>query len=49
MHQHSVALFLYRKGMSATEINEELVSVLGGEALAHSTVTRTLHRQAWTD
>ena len=39
MDQRSIALYLSRKGLSATLIHQELVDTLGPEAAAYSTVT----------
>jgi hypothetical protein len=39
MDQHSICLYLDTKGLSAHAIHDELVQVLGSEAIAYSTVT----------
>jgi hypothetical protein len=44
MDQRSICLFLDRKGLSALEIHNELVAVLGTEAVADSTITRYLRQ-----
>ena len=42
MDQRSIVLFLDRKGLKATDIHNELVAVLGSDAVSYSTVTRYL-------
>ena len=42
MDQRSICLFLEMKGLSARAIHNELIAVLGSEAVAYSTVTKYL-------
>ena len=42
MDQRSIVLFLDRKRLKATDIHNELVAVLGNDAVSYSTVTRYL-------
>jgi hypothetical protein len=40
MNEGSIGLFIARKGLSALEIHNELIAVLGPEAVAYSTITK---------
>jgi hypothetical protein len=48
MDQGSICLYLNRKGLSAKAIHNELVQVFGPDAIAYSTVTKTLRTSHWT-
>jgi hypothetical protein len=48
MDRHSICLYLNRKGLSAHAIHDELVKVLGSDAVAYSTVTFYLRASHWT-
>jgi hypothetical protein len=48
MNQCAICLYFNRKGLSAQEIHNELVKVLGFDAIASSTVTSYLHASHWT-
>jgi hypothetical protein len=45
MDQRSICLFLAMKGLSAREVDNELVAVLGLDAIAYSTVTKCLRQR----
>jgi hypothetical protein len=40
MHQRSIVWFLTTQGLSAPDIHDELVAVLGSDAIGYSTVTK---------
>jgi hypothetical protein len=44
MDQRSICLFLAMKGLSARDVHNELVAVLGPDAIAYSTVTNYLRQ-----
>jgi hypothetical protein len=48
MDERSICLYLNRKGLSAREIHEELVQVLGSDAVAYSAITFYLRASHWT-
>jgi hypothetical protein len=48
MDQRAICLYLSRKGFSAHAIHEELVQILGPDAIAYSTVTYHLRVSRWT-
>jgi hypothetical protein len=48
MDQRTICLYLNRKGFSAHAIHNELVQVLGSDAIAYSTVTFYLRASDWT-
>jgi hypothetical protein len=48
MDQRSICLYLNRKGLSAHAIHNDLVQVLGSDAVAYSTVTFYLRASHWT-
>jgi hypothetical protein len=48
MDQCSICLYLNRKGLSAHAIHDELVQVLGSDAIACSTITFYLRASHWT-
>jgi hypothetical protein len=45
MNQRSICLFLAMKGLSARDVHNELVAVLGPDAIAYSTVTSDLRQR----
>jgi hypothetical protein len=48
MDQRTICLYLSRKGFSAHTIHEELVQILGPDAIAYSTLTCHLRASRWT-
>jgi hypothetical protein len=48
MDQHTICLYLNRKGLSAKAIHDKLVQVLGPDVIAYSTVTSDLRASHWT-
>jgi hypothetical protein len=42
MDQQSIVLYLSRKGLSAVAIHDDLVPILGAEAVSYPSVTRYL-------
>jgi hypothetical protein len=48
MDQRTICLYLSRKRFSAHAIHEELVQILGSDAIAYSTVTCHLRASRWT-
>jgi hypothetical protein len=48
MDQRSICLFLDRQGLSASVIHEQLVAVLGPDAIVDSIITSNLRRLLWT-
>jgi hypothetical protein len=48
MDQRSICLYLNRKGFSAHAIHDELVQIVGSDAVAYSTVTFYLRTSHWT-
>jgi hypothetical protein len=48
MDQRTICLYLSRKGFSAHTIHDELVYILGPDAIAYSTVTYHLRASRWT-
>jgi hypothetical protein len=49
MDQSTICLYLRKKGLSAQTIHDELVQILGSDAVASSTVTFYLRASHWTD
>jgi hypothetical protein len=49
MDQHSICLYLNRKGFSAHMTHDELVQGLGSDAVAYSIITFYLRAFHWTD
>jgi hypothetical protein len=47
MDQRTICLYLNKKGLSAKAIHDELVQVLGSDAIAYSTVTSCLCPSHW--
>jgi hypothetical protein len=47
MDQRTICLYLNRKELSAQTIHDELVKVLGSDAIAYSTVTSYLRVSRW--
>jgi hypothetical protein len=48
MDQRTICLYLSRKGFSAYAIHEELVQLIGSDAITYSTVTYHLRASRWT-
>jgi hypothetical protein len=48
MDQCTICLYLRRKGFSAQAIHEELVQILGPDAITYSMVTYHLRASRWT-
>jgi hypothetical protein len=48
MDQRTICLYLSRKGFSTHVIHEELVQLLGPDAIAYSTITYHLRASRWT-
>jgi hypothetical protein len=48
MNQRSICLYLDRKALSAQAIHDEIVQVLGSDAVAYSKVTFYLRASHWT-
>jgi DNA-binding MurR/RpiR family transcriptional regulator len=48
MDQRTICLYLSRKGFSSHAIHEELVQLLGSDAIAYSTMTYHLRASRWT-
>jgi hypothetical protein len=47
MDQHTMCLYLNRKGFSAKVIHDELVQVICSDAIAYSTVTSYMRASHW--
>jgi hypothetical protein len=47
MHQYTICLYLNRKGLSAKEIHDEFVQVLGSDAVVYSTMKSYLSASHW--
>jgi hypothetical protein len=47
MDQRTICLYLNRKGFSAKAIHDELVQVIGFDAIAYSTVTSYMRASHW--
>jgi DNA-binding MarR family transcriptional regulator len=45
MDQRSICLFLTMKGLSAREVHAELVAIVGLDAIAYSTVTKSVQQR----
>jgi hypothetical protein len=45
MNQRSICLFVALKELSARAVDSELIALLGGDAIAYSTVTKYLRRR----
>jgi hypothetical protein len=48
MDQCTICLYLNRNGLSAQEIHDEIVQVLGSDVIAYSTVTSYLRVSRWS-
>jgi hypothetical protein len=48
MDQRSICLFLALKGLSARAVSNELIAILGADAIAYSTVTKRLRQRQFT-
>jgi hypothetical protein len=49
MDQRSICLFLAMKGLSSRDVHNELIAVLGSDAIAYSTVTSYLRQRQFPD